>query len=142
MFLDTVLHLARGKRAGLENMLRVGDFRPVVSKGFLAELHSNASLLDWDAVLQVGNEWFDMAVAAARKPSAVGRKQAIEVFERELRDMRSQPFDFGDPANPSSAERASRHTIGRGIGRVLTVNLMPPISSVVAAEDRARIRAH
>jgi len=140
VFLDTVLHLARNKRAGLEDLLRVGDFHPVVSKEFTAALHSDPSLLDWDAVLEVGNEWFDKAAAAARKPSAREQKKAIEVFDRELRDMRMEPSESGPSAVPSSAERSARHTVGRELGRVLTVNLMPPVSTAVAAQDRAQMR--
>jgi hypothetical protein len=140
VFLDTVLHLARSKQAGLEDLLRVGDFHPVVSKRFTAALHSDASLLDWDAVLEVGNAWFDRAVAAARKPSAREQKKAIEVFDRELRDMRLEPSESGPSAVPSSAERSPRHTVGREIGKVLTVILMPSVSTAVAAEGRARMR--
>jgi hypothetical protein len=152
VFLDTLLMFARGKRADFEKLIgSSADIQnlfqtegaprvPRVAKAIVAELHSNPSLLDWDAVLQFGNEQFDKAVTAARKATVPERKKAIEAFERELRAMRSGLTDLGASGTPSSAGRSLPNPLGREIGIVLTALFMPPVSTACEAENRARTR--
>ena len=82
---------------------------------------------------------FDKAVAAARQPTFPKRKQALEQLNQELRKKTS---DLKDPEKltASFAAAVARHDLGRLMGQVLAVMLLPAFEAACEAENRAHTR--
>jgi hypothetical protein len=134
-FLDTVSQLARERVAPADALGLLGSFfsKPV-EKAF-----SHRSAINWDDALVFGNQQFDKAVAAARRPTVPQRNKAFEQLDRELSKMASE---LKDPKKftASFVAAVAHRDLGRLMGKMLTVMLMPAVQGAFDAENRAHTR--
>ena len=139
MYLDVVCTLARGIKpsARLFELLdggpgqtpewakRLGDFLASVGQ----------AMIDWDVVLRMGNPWYDRLVEAGRKPTSAQRRQAVETIEHQIRQLAEKN------KNPMGLVvgvlAAPRQKISQQIGEMLVALVVPAVSAVYVAEDRA-----
>ena len=147
MFLDGTATLARKGlaqiRTLLNSLIAVSD-GPGVAGGGSARSHAalasfldalGAVAMDWDGVMRNGNRWYDRLVAAARQPTIAQRKAALKQFDEELKKLAGAARNtnllslelLGDP----------RAAVTRRIGDILIALLMPALTTVMNAEDRA-----
>jgi hypothetical protein len=134
-FLDTVSQLARNRVAPADALGLFGTyfFKPI-DKYF-----SDRSAINWDDALVFGNQQFDRAVAAARQPTFPKRKLALNQLSQELRNMTADLRD-GEKMTAAFAVAVARHDLGRLMGKLLTVLLMPAFEATCQAENRAHTR--
>jgi len=133
LFLDTVTRVAREELPPGEAFgLLAAYFPNEIEKAF-----AHRSAINWDDALIFGNEQFDKAVAAFRKPTGQERKRASAQMNQELRKLTPE-FDkaFGKWLEGAAA----RKDLGRTMGKVLTVMLLPAVDSALEAESRAHTR--
>jgi len=89
----------------------------------LADL--SASEVDWDEALRTVNRWFDRLVAVRGKASFAGRRDALDLLDKELRDLKARARQTLRPENVRTPRRAARDpaparsTLGRAIGTLL-----------------------
>lgn len=84
-FLDSVCALARDPSLAADAMAMGGgpSGEPTLLDGLRDALVQ--SMLDWDEILRLGNQWYDRIVAAHRQPAGPARSEALEAVNRELR---------------------------------------------------------
>lgn len=133
MYLDAMLRMARGD----EDAMRLIEADSFAGR-LLARLSLNA--LDWDAILRIGNEHYDRLAAAARKTDRRERQAALatelEAAKRqmaELRDGEALQKLFAQAGNPRAA-------ISQWVGKTTVLLLLPALTQIGIAEDRAEQR--
>jgi hypothetical protein len=133
-FLDSVSLLARDRLSPVGALGLLGSyFQSEIEKFF-----SHRSAINWDDALIIGNEQFDKAVAAARLATFAERKKALEKLDERLRSMTSDLK--GEKFAASLRVAMARKDMGRLMGRLLTVMLMPALEAAFEAENRSHIR--
>jgi hypothetical protein len=134
-FIDTVSLLARERLGPLAALCVPGSIAPKA----IESAFSHRSAINWDDALVFANEQFDKVLAAARKPTVPERKRALEKVNEEMRRMGS---DLRDPEkfNASFLGAVLRKDLGRQIGKLLTVLLLPALEAAFEAENRAQTR--
>jgi len=136
-YLDAVATMAR---KGVSNLRDLAGGGPAgdKSRGLLEELVFAGldAMIDWDEPLRMGNPWYDRLAAAARKPTRAERVTAMAALEKDIKalavgvkDPKRIPMRF--------VERMPAQAIGHWMGEVLGALLLPAVSSVIRAEDRA-----
>jgi hypothetical protein len=135
IFLDTVSQLARERLAPTDALGLLGSFfqKPI------EEAFSHRSAINWDDALVFGNEQFDKAVVAARQPTVPARKRALEQLNQQLRKMTSELRD-PDKFAVSFVVAVARRDLGRLMGKLFTVMLVPAFEAAFEAENRAHTR--
>jgi hypothetical protein len=113
-FLDTVCRLAREEQGDAEHL------PPVASSRRLIRFLTNSGIVDWNAVLAIGNEEYDKAVAASLLPTYPERKAAFEARERWLVAMKREVLSLGDAAKSVVNELSC----GRDLSRQTAVLLL------------------
>jgi len=135
MYLDTVSQVARERSTPSDAFGLLGSFlaKPIDTA------FSHRSAINWDDALVFGNEQFDKAVAAARQPTAPARKKALEQLDQELRNM---TLELRDPEKlaVSFVAAVARRDLGRLMGKLLTVMLVPAFEAAFESENRAHTR--
>jgi hypothetical protein len=136
MFLDMVAWIARTD----PDKVRKSRFSFCdVTQMELDKLIRN-SMIDWNIVLKMCNEWYDRLVEAIKKPTFAERKAAFDKFDEELRTSRRK---LGDPlkmAKSNFAFRSPRKTVSRHLGTLLTALLTPAIPITKESENRWTMR--
>ncbi|MEO1972632.1 MAG: hypothetical protein ABGX07_13805, partial [Pirellulaceae bacterium] len=135
LFLDSVALIARGNVDALD-LIDDGPRGKAMAKVF------NSTLVDWDTVLEMGNDWYNRLVDAARQPTFARRKIAFAELDQEMKKMRA---DRGDPlkfAKSFFAFRSPRRTMGRKVGSVILALLTPAMEVAKEAENRWTMRVH
>lgn len=135
MFLDSVALIARGNLDALDR-IDDGPGGKAMAKVF------TSALIDWDTVLEMGNDWYDRLVDAAKQPTFARRKLAFAELGQEMKKMRA---DVGDPlkfAKSFFAFRSPRRTMGRKVGSVILALLTPAMEAAKEAENRWTMRVH
>jgi hypothetical protein len=96
-----------------------------------------AVLIDWNEPMRMGNQWYDRLVAGMSNPNRKERDAALAQFERDVKrtaaDVRDLRVFLRDVASSGSLRTAT----GRTMGRIFIALLMPALTAVVNAEDRA-----
>ena len=130
MYLDAMLRMARGD----EDAMRLIEADSFAGR-LLARLSLNA--LDWDAILRIGNKQYDRLAAAARKTDRRERQAALaaelEDAKRQmaqLRDGEALQKLFAQAGNPRAA-------ISQWVGKTTVLLLLPALTQIGIAEDRA-----
>jgi hypothetical protein len=132
VFLDTVARLARLGPAHAD----LGPSSEVFAGLFKAFPRGPA--LDWNDALVFGNEQYDKVVAAARKPTLAERKAAFAKLDREARTLSAEIK--GEGTELSFAFSVMRKDLGRYMGKVLTLLLLPAEEAFLEAEGRSHAR--
>jgi hypothetical protein len=130
MFLDAGAAVAKHGPAALRELMSEGS--DSADRGPLVEsLNGLArSATDWNAALEVGNQWYDRLVAAANEPDPAIRRQALTAIDAELAAVRvTRAPLWADLLRP-------RAELGRRVGQQLAAFLLPAVSSALDAEQR------
>ena len=123
MFVDAVIQFSKGGSGDQLELWGVGQ-----QAAFINRLSVN-----WNVVLQKGNEFYDRYAAAARLPTRVAREQAFGKIQTDLRQLEQE---IHDPA----ALAAGVISPGRRseIVAAIMVNLfLPAVEAATNAQDRA-----
>jgi hypothetical protein len=102
-FLDTVCHLAREEQGDAEYLPPVAS--SAASRRLIRFL-TNSGMVDWNAVLAIGNEEYDKAVAASLLPTYPERKAAFEARASSLVAMKREVGSLGGAARELLRGRA------------------------------------
>ena len=95
-------------------------------------------MIDWRPAARNGNLWYDRMADAARIPDRAERVQAFEKMERELRQMRADLHPAGGlRSRLTRGEGKLSEKLGEAVGDVLISLLLPALSKVQGAFDRA-----
>ncbi|HEV8071900.1 MAG TPA: hypothetical protein VGP76_29570 [Planctomycetaceae bacterium] len=133
MFLEGVVALAREKMAPGDAL---GLFTADPPKGFEQAL-AHRSAIDWDEALIFGNEQFDKVVAAFSRSTAGDRKAAFAELDQAMHRLSKE---MSSDAFRSWLQPGARKNLGRTMGKVLTVTLLPAFEAAFQAENRAHSR--
>ncbi len=126
-YIDGVTWIARNpKRAGELDV-------PVL----LAKLLAQA--IDWDETLRYGNGWYDRMAAALDKPTYAMQKETLRALNDELSDV-GKDVKSGKriAALLLTFGEKRRKLLGKTMGEVLVLLLMPAVSAASEAEVRHR----
>lgn len=153
MYCDAVVYIARRGPDELFNSLGLINALSLVSyvqppngaggndamKRFLMN-----AVVDWDVVLEIGNEWYDRMVAAARQPTRAERVAAMEQINEEIQtlhaDMQHPKWFAKRLAVGFFAGKSARKVNGEAMGRVMVGLLLPAVSAATEAVDRQQQR--
>jgi hypothetical protein len=136
MYLDAVSMIAR---RGPVEIGRLTGGTPEKS-GFAASLanFAGSALVNWDETLRMGNAWYDRFGEAFSKPTRAERDAALAKIDQDVREnvqkFKDPRYFLGDMVS-SSPRRAA----GREMGRMFVALLLPAITAVAKAEDRAGV---
>jgi hypothetical protein len=136
IFLDTVSQLARERLAPTGALGLLGSFFPKQ----IETAFSHHSAINWNDALVFGNAQFDKMVVAARQPTVPQRKKAFEQLHQELRKMTPEIRDPEKLLTASFVTAVAHRDLGRLMGKLLTVMLMPALEAAFEAENRAHTR--
>jgi hypothetical protein len=127
-FLDAVSSLARG---GTKSFASLGDSeKPDTPESIINSIGRAA--VDWNAVLRMGNSWYDRGVAAARKPTRAERLSAADEITKDFHETAEKAKSVG-----LSSLFSPRRAISQRIGLSLLALMMPDSQPVCEAEDRS-----
>lgn len=134
-FLDSVCAMARDGPATFAEINGPGEEPAWLETQFSKR---TARLLDWDAVLRMGNEYFDRLVEAGRIADRSEREEAVAKLDEEIEE------DLNEARDPMSLGKS---LLGKGPGKVVTEKigqvflalLAPPFSAAWESEDRTRL---
>lgn len=129
-FLDIVSVIASGK-------VDVNKLTDVGGKA-LGNVLTN-EVIDWNTVLEMGNDWFDRLVDAFKQPTFAQRKLAFAEIEKEMKGKRMDLLRF---QIWSSNRQTSRQAMSRKVGSVLIALLTPAVEQAREAENRSTMRIH
>jgi hypothetical protein len=103
-------------------------------------LQSNlTSGLDWDAILRMGNTWYDRIVETSRMPHRAERVEAEKKLNDEISKMAKEAKSFKSVGN-SLMTGESLHTIlSKKIGGILLALLTPALNAANQAEERGKV---
>jgi hypothetical protein len=134
MFLDAALAMAEGNTDSL-----VGFFAAYGPNESLAAKVKTAALasLDWDIVLRMSNTWYDRLTVAARKPTRAERVKAFAGFDAELKKLAESSRN---PQTLGWALLGGQKAVSTQMGQMLVSLLLPVVSAVSGAEDRAAMQ--
>jgi hypothetical protein len=135
MLLDTVLLLARERLRLLDALGLEGSIVPkAIERAF-----TQGSAIHWDDALLLGNEQFDKAVAAARRQTIAERKRAFRELDQDMRRIGS---DLGNPEKFAASFLVAvvRRDVGRLMGKVMVMMLIPAVEVAFEVETRAHTR--
>jgi hypothetical protein len=100
---------------------------------------SETMIIDWNEVLEVGNDQFDFAVAVLREPTIPLQQASWERFHRDFtalhESVKRQDFNKLPPS-----KQLSRKTMSREIGKVMISSLFPAVRATSEAEYRMQAR--
>lgn len=89
--------------------------------------------LDWNAILEEGNYWYDRLVDAARKPTRRGREESYGIVDQELTQIFNR---FSTPADLVGGVMSVRRRSELMTGALLSF-LTPALRVATNAEDRS-----
>ncbi len=133
MFLDACTHLARDT-AGVKEFISIeydGSLSSTLT-GLLAK-----RLIDWDEPMKIGNQWYDKLVEAARKPSYLEKKEALDVIDAELKKLAERAANVKAFMLKLLLAGSRRRVVGRQVGAVLVSLFLPVTIATIDAEARA-----
>jgi len=134
-FLDTVTAMARDGPAALVEDGASGE-EPSWLETQLSK--RGARLLDWDAVLRMGNEHFDRLVKAGRIADRSEREEAVAQLDAEITQEANEvrdPMSLGK----SLLSTGPGKVVTEKIGQVFLALLGPSFSTAWQSEDRTRL---
>jgi hypothetical protein len=133
LFLDSVLLIARGDEDAMQ--LLNSD---TAGGRLMSRLALNA--IDWDVVLRMGNDAFDRIVAALRKPDRRERNSAAAAALNNIEQLLGQARDPEALQKLAADAKDPREAVSQLVARAMLSLLLPAVTQVVVAEDRAEQR--
>jgi hypothetical protein len=132
MYLDSVSAVAGG-RTSLEELAAGPSEDSALGKVMKA---ASGILIDWDAVLKIGNTWYDRLVASAREANPAQRKAALDSLQSDLKKKQEELTDAKGLALSLLEGQSPRQAVSQGMGCVFVTLLLPAVTAVVEAEER------
>lgn len=124
MFVTAVLEMSgRRKSASTDPNSPANQLGPFAALANLA--------IDWDLLLEIGNQWYDEIVAAMELSTHEKRQAALDAFDAKI----SQQTKI--TAGKVIGSAVSRTSRSKNMGNVLSGLLLPAVTAAIDAEDRA-----
>jgi hypothetical protein len=117
IFLDRVSQMAREQLAPSAALVLFGKASDNPFGGWFDQYFLPRSAVNWDNALLLGNKQFDKAVAAARQPTVLARRRALEQLKQEGNSLKSH-------ATGELAKAIAREDMGGFMGRLLSALLV------------------
>ena len=136
MYLDSVSTMARKGPAAL--MALTGDDSPN-TRSLIAKLAAN-SLIDWNIVMTMGNEFYDRYSVAVRTEDREKRVAALAKIEDELKKIKVEVSDPASILKSLLLDLSPRKTAGKKMGGIFLALLAPGLSATLHAEERAETK--
>lgn len=95
----------------------------------------NALKLNWDAIRQMANSWYDRLAAAERQPTWAQRAAATAQIDTELSKLREEVRQ--GQLLKQAMQQGSPDAVSEHVGRMLIAMLLPAVASAGEAEVRA-----
>ncbi len=133
VYVDSTLLIARGGERSFNALMN--EELPESLKKMPVES------VDWDVVLRTGNQWYDRIAEAMQDKQRSERMKKLDAISQDLKALAAE---LKDPAKVAELlkDPDRKKTAGDLIGRALIALLMPGVSAVQNAEDRAEQRHH
>ncbi len=136
MFLDVVAHIARdGHWSAFQKILDKTKFAGN-SKGTAKQPEQSLENVDWNIVMQVGNEKYDRLVAIARMADPRQRRKAMQEFDSEMKNLAREVKLSG----VTIANSPSKEDAGHAFAKVCIASFFPGLSAITGAEDRSNVQ--
>jgi len=135
MFLDAVTWCVRRPKA----FGAVGFFDGNMTRMGLEKL-VGSSLVDWNIVLKMGNEWYDRQADAFKKPTVAEQKAAFDKLDEEKETSRRKLDGPLKMAKSFFAFRSPRKTVSRHMGTGFIVLLTSAALQPQESENRWTMR--
>jgi hypothetical protein len=97
------------------------------------------SVSDWDAILRMGNAWYDRMVEAARKPTYAERTEAFNKIDAEIRKISQDVKSLNNVGSSLMAGEAMHTILSKKFGNILVSLLTPALGAVIHAEERGYV---
>jgi hypothetical protein len=117
IFLDRVSQMAREQLAPSAALVLFGKASENPFAGWFDQYFLPRSAVHWDNALLFGNKQFDTAVAAARQPTALARRRALEQLKQEGSRLKSHAWG-------ELGKAIAREDMGGFMGRLLSALLV------------------
>ena len=130
MYLDTTIRLSQGTL----------DVPGLVFEGQESNIAINAlpgwTSIDWNIVLEEGNDWYDKLDRVMSKPNRAARSIAMAEFEAELQQLIAHRSQLDTRLKAV----VSRNARGRLMSNALASQMLPSIPSIVKSADRSTVQ--
>ena len=135
-YLDSAFGMVRVGPAALDQLGgeaggEKGAFKDIVFKAWFN------TVVNWDDVLRLGNQWYDELEVACRKPTYPQRLAAFAEIEQKLVKL---GMSTGDPKTLLSSllarGKGPRTVLGSFVSDILVTMLLPAVGKATIAEDR------
>lgn len=135
-YLDTVSVIARRDSEYLLNIILVldDDNEDAAITNFVRQSYSR-DLIDWNLVLQRGNEWCDKLVTAGNIPARIARRAKLDELDNELLQSAEQSRSVCRTTQPEDMKIASE-----AIGALLLGEVFSSMSRGFDAEGKCSMR--
>jgi hypothetical protein len=101
------------------------------------EVRRRLESIDWVAAQREGNRWYDRMVAALRQKARPERGRELDKIVKDLKALKKRSLRARDLARLVTGKAALDKGIGKQIGELLVVLLLPAAREGQAAHDRA-----
>jgi hypothetical protein len=129
MSLDMILAIARQGPKALQDITGGNLDNPLTQMALAG--------VDWNAPLEMANEWMDRVVAVARIEDAEQRAIAAEKLEADIMAMVAESRDpWGIPGAVLSRDRASEK-----VGQIVISLLLPAVNAMLHSDGRLQTRS-
>ncbi|MEJ7594207.1 MAG: hypothetical protein WKF77_21940 [Planctomycetaceae bacterium] len=136
VYLDTVHVIARRDPDYMLGLIQIFDDNNAEEavKNFVSQSYSR-DLIDWNLVLQRGNEWCDKLVSAGHIPTRIARHAKIDELDNELLHSTEQSRAACRTTQPEDMK-----TVSDVIGALLLGEVFPTMTTAFEAEDKCSMR--
>lgn len=141
MFLDCMASVVRNGISSITvlmgNPLAGGGKSKTLTELLMDDATGTA--IDWDLILRMGNSWYDRLVAACRIPTRSKKREELNKFDRDIKEL---TVDTKDPKSLALARltKTPRQAVSQRIGNVFVSMFSPALSAAANAEDRGAMQ--
>ena len=141
MYVDTVTFLARGQKKDIAEMLNSLEILDALGDGNIGGVSRlvSAGAIDWNTVLEEGNNFYDRLIAAGKHTTVRRRRRAWRELNRELERQIKSMSNAGKVVLNLLGGKKSR---AEAISSVLLALLAPALEQIMEAETRREARAN
>ena len=139
MYVDSVTFLASGQQQEVSEMLDSLEMLDALSGGSVAGIGRlmTAGTVDWNVVLENGNEFYNRLVAAGKQTTVRRRRRAMRELNRSLEERQKKMSGAGAVVLNLLGGKKSR---GEAMSTLLLALLAPALEQTMEAESRREAR--
>ncbi|NQT40716.1 MAG: hypothetical protein HQ581_24695 [Planctomycetes bacterium] len=142
MFLDSVATIARLGPSSLSGLsLEVGGREKDATRRMMETMAANA-VFDWNAILRMGNSYYDRLVDAMNRPTHAECAAAMDVISQEIASLAARAKDRKQLVWEVLKAGSVRQVASKYMGNIFLALLLPALDMVKIAEDRATTNLH